>query len=83
LHEAVFAVWVHPQLGLQLSFVQTLPSSQFLGLPPTQTLLEHVSLVVQALPSSHEAVFAVFTQPVDALQLSFVQTLWSLHDLVV
>jgi hypothetical protein len=45
---------------LQLSSVQTLPSLQFLGAPPTQTLFEHLSLVVQALPSLQEFVFAVW-----------------------
>ncbi len=33
--------------------MQAIPSSQLGGTPPTQTPPEHVSLVVQALPSLH------------------------------
>jgi hypothetical protein len=42
-----------------VSNVQTSPSSQFGGAPPTQTLAEQVSLVVQALPSSQGTVLFV------------------------
>jgi hypothetical protein len=52
-------VWVQPVAGVHESFVHTLPSSQFGGGPPTHALLAQVSLVVQAFPSSHEALLAV------------------------
>jgi hypothetical protein len=45
-------------------------------LPPA-----HVSPVVQALPSLHEAVLLVKTQPVAGLQVSVVQTLLSLQTI--
>src|SRR3990172_1205601 len=57
----------------QESVVQQLPSSQFFGVPATQTPPEHVSLTVQALPSSHAAVLLVNTQ-IPATQASSVQT---------
>lgn len=44
-------VWTHPEPGLQVSSVQTLPSSQLTCCPPTQTPPEHVSFVVQGSPS--------------------------------
>jgi hypothetical protein len=52
-HVAVLFVWTHPVTGSQLSSVQTSPSSQFLGGPPTQTVPEHVSETVHTLSSSH------------------------------
>jgi len=42
---------------------------------PAHVPFEHVSFVVQALLSSHEAVLFVCVQPVDVLQPSVVQTL--------
>jgi hypothetical protein len=42
-----------------------------------------VSLPVQALPSSQEAVLFVYTHPVDGSQLSSVQGLLSLHTIAV
>jgi hypothetical protein len=56
---AVLLVCVQPVAGLQASSVQTLPSSQLGGDPPTHTPAEQVSLIVQALPSLHEAVLLV------------------------
>jgi hypothetical protein len=53
--------------------VQEFESSQFGAAPPTQVPPEHVSLVVQALPSLQEAVLLVWTQPVTVLQESLVQ----------
>jgi hypothetical protein len=77
LQESVLPVWAHPDAGTQLSSVQTLWSSQFFGGPPTQTLFEHLSLVVHALPSLQESVLPVWEHPVAGTQLSVVQTLWS------
>jgi hypothetical protein len=59
--------------------VQGLLSLQTGAGPPTQTLLAHLSAVVQALPSSQLAVLAAFTQPVAETQLSSVQGLPSLQ----
>ena len=59
--------------------VQTLPSSQFGGGPPTQDPPEHVSAVVQALASSHGLVLFTFLQPAAGLQESSVQMLPSLQ----
>src|SRR5438876_4045309 len=53
LHGSVLLVCVHPVAGLQPSVVQTLPSSQLGGGPPTQLPPLQVSAVVQAFPSSH------------------------------
>src|SRR5437870_8014027 len=73
LHGAVLFVWTQPVAGLQVSSVQTLPSSQFVAGPPTQPPLLHVSLLVQAFPSLHAAVLRAWTQPVLGLQVSPVQ----------
>src|SRR5207249_861779 len=56
--------WVQPVAGLQLSVVQTFPSSQFGGGPPTHVPPLQVSFVVQALPSLHGAVLFVWVQAV-------------------
>jgi hypothetical protein len=53
LHEPVLLVWTHPDDGLQVSVVQTLPSSHPSAGPPLQAPPPHVSFVVQAFPSSH------------------------------
>jgi hypothetical protein len=53
LHGFVLLTYVQPEAGLQESLVQMLPSSQFSGGPPTHVPTEHVSFVVQALPSLH------------------------------
>src|SRR2546428_395262 len=45
LQEAVLLVWVQPVAGLQVSLVQTLPSSQLGAAPPTQLPPAQVSLV--------------------------------------
>src|SRR5207247_2374856 len=52
-------------------------AAQITGLAPTQTPATHVSLWVQALPSSQETVLGVWTQPDAELQESVVQTLLS------
>jgi hypothetical protein len=75
LQGAVLLACVQPVAGLQASSVQTSPSSQLGAVPPTHTPPEHVSPVVQALPSSQGAVLLVCVQPVAGLQASSVQTL--------
>lgn len=47
----VFAVFTHPVVALHVSFVHTLPSSQFAGVP-LQVPDWQVSLWVHAFPSS-------------------------------
>src|SRR5205809_500697 len=47
LHGAVLFVWTQPVAGLQLSVVQTFPSSQLGAGPPTQVRLLQVSFFVQ------------------------------------
>jgi hypothetical protein len=71
----VLFVFTHPVPESQESSVQTLPSSQFGGAPPTQTPAAQVSFVVQALLSSQGAMLFVFTHPVPASQESSVQIL--------
>ena len=79
LQDAVLFVLTQPVDVLHESFVQTLLSLQFSAGPATQVPLLHVSGVVQAFPSLHEAVLFTWTQPVDVLHESFVQTLLSLQ----
>jgi hypothetical protein len=68
--------------GTQLSSVQGLVSAQFGGAPPWQVPPEHVSAVVQALPSSQAlALFACWQDP--ALHASSVQGLSSLQSVPV
>jgi uncharacterized membrane protein len=84
LHAAVLAVITQPVAGLQLSVVQTFPSSQLsVPVPGWHDPPEQTSPVVQASPSLHAAVLAVITQPVAGLQLSSVQTLVSSQGSVV
>ena len=79
LHDAVLFVLTQPVDVLHESFVQTLLSLQLGAGPPTQRPPAHVSAVVQALPSLHDAVLFVLTQPVAGLHESFVQALLSLQ----
>jgi hypothetical protein len=79
--DAVLFVCTQPLDGLQLSSVQTLPSLQSGGGPPTHDPLAQVSLVVQALPSLHGAVLLVCTQPVWGSHESSVHGLPSSHGL--
>jgi hypothetical protein len=72
-HEAVLLGCTQPVTELHESSVQGLPSSQFVGAPPTQAPPEQESFVVQALPSSHAVELSVCTQPVAQLQESSVQ----------
>jgi hypothetical protein len=79
LHGPVLFTWTQPVDGLHESSVQTLPSSQWSGFPPTQAPPEHISLVVQAFPSLHGLVLLACTQPLAGLHESSVQTLLSLQ----
>ena len=77
---AVLLVCTQPEPGTQESSVHGLLSLQFKAPAPAwQVPPEHVSPVVQALPSSHAAVLFVKTHPVAGTQLSVVQTLLSLQ----
>src|SRR5205807_2291393 len=75
LHGGVLLVCAQPVVGLQLSSVQRLPSSQFGAGPPMHCPPLQASLVVQALPSLQGDVLLVCAQPVAGLQLSSVQGL--------
>ncbi len=79
VHGKILAICTQPVLGSQLSFVQTLPSSQLMEtlrqLPPL-----HLSPLVHALPSSQTIELLPFKQiPVATVQLSVVQGLLSLQ----
>jgi hypothetical protein len=75
----VLSAWLHPVAGRHVSSVQGFLSSQLVGDPPRHVPPEQVSDVVQALPSSHEAVLFVYVQPFAASHESFVHTLPSLQ----
>src|SRR5437867_2028532 len=68
LQGAVLFAWTQPLAGLQESFVQTLPSSQFGGGPPAQLPAAQASFVVQALPSLQGAGLCVWTQALAGVQ---------------
>jgi hypothetical protein len=74
-HEIVLLLCTQPVGGLHVSSVQALPSSQFGAEPPTHAPPEHASPIVQALPSSHDAVLLECTQPDAGLHVSSVQAL--------
>jgi hypothetical protein len=83
-HTLVLAAWTQPVVGLQLSSVQTLPSSQAVGPPDWQAPPTQTSPVVQASPSLHAALlFAKPQTPVCGSQLSSVHTLLSLQTVGV
>jgi hypothetical protein len=65
---------------LQESVVQTFPSSQFAGDPPTQLPPKHASPVVQALPSLQGNVLLTCEQPEAGTHESVVQALLSLQS---
>jgi hypothetical protein len=75
LQANVLLALTHPVAGSQESSVQTFPSSQTGGAPPTQAPALQVSAVVQASPSSQAAVLLVLTHPVAGSQLSSVHEL--------
>jgi hypothetical protein len=80
--QPAIGVFTQPEPALHVSVVQALLSLQLGGVPPVQVPVWHVSAPLQALPSLHEVPFvtAVFTQPVDVLQLSVVHTFASLQS---
>jgi hypothetical protein len=79
LQDAVLLVWTQPYAGSHESSVQGLLSLQLGAAPPWHVPPPQVSLVVQAFPSSQDAVLLVWTQPVAGLQESSVQGLLSLQ----
>ena len=83
LQLTVLFALTQPEDVSQLSVVHALPSTQFLAPPAAQEPLLHVSLMVQALPSSQASVLLVFTQPEPVLQLSVVQALPSSQSLAL
>jgi hypothetical protein len=62
-HGLALGACAHPVAGSHESSVHTFPSSQFGAGPPAQAPPEHVSDVVQALPSSQGAALGVFAHP--------------------
>src|SRR6266849_2108169 len=74
LHGLVLLVCTQPVCVLQVSVVQTLPSSQLGAGPPTHVPLAQVSLVVQAFPSLQGLVLLICVHPLAGLQASVVQT---------
>jgi hypothetical protein len=81
-HGAVLFSYWQPAVGLQLSSVQALPSSQSSAVP-SQVPPAHVSPVVHALPSLQLDVLFVNTQPEPGSQLSLVQGFASLQAIAV
>ena len=79
LQDAVLLVNTQPLPGLQVSLVQTFPSLQASGAPPTHVPPVQVSFVEHALPSLQGLLLLLKTQPLAGLQLSFVQPLLSLQ----
>ena len=74
----LIAVLTHPLTLSHASLVQTVPSSQEMGLP-LQTSPLHVSLAVHASPSLQLPVKTVWVQPLAMSHASLVQTLPSSH----
>ena len=77
LQDAVLALKVHPSAASQPSLVHGLPSLHCKTAPPLHNPPLHTSPVVHALPSEHGSALFVCQQPVVALQLSVVQSVWS------
>jgi hypothetical protein len=79
-HDAVLSVCTQPPAGSQVSSVQGLLSLQSTVRLPAHVPFAHVSLAVQAFPSSQAAVLSVWTHPVAGSQESSVQGLLSLQS---
>src|SRR2546423_810969 len=77
-HGPRLGAWKQPLAGSHESAVEKVPSSPLRRRPPLHRPPDphrQTSLVVQALPSSHGAVFGVWTQPLAGSQESSVQGL--------
>jgi len=80
-HSTLLFECMHPEDGLQVSVVQTFPSSQLKGAPPMQAPAVQTSLVVQISPSSQVATLLTCTHaPVAPSQISSVHGLASLQS---
>src|SRR5207247_9008195 len=77
LHGRALLACSQPVVALQLSSVQTLPSSQLGAGPPTHRPALQVSFSVQAFPSLQAALSLVWAQPVAGLQVAAGQALRS------
>jgi len=77
LQVAVLFSCLQPVMELHESLVQTFPSSQLGGGPPTHNPPEHMSPVVQAFPSLHGLVLFTCLQPHAGSHESSVQPLLS------
>src|SRR6516225_3853702 len=83
LHGEPFGEWTHPEDGLQVSSVQTLPSSQFRGVlwqacePVQCSFSVQRSVSTQSVSLLQQPPMAECWQPVDGAQESAVQALWS------
>src|SRR5207245_11629713 len=67
--------WRRPPAASYQASVRVWLASQLGGAPPAHVPLLQVSAVVQALPSSHEALLFAWTHPLAGSQESFVQGL--------
>jgi hypothetical protein len=76
-HALALAVKTQPVVALQASSVHGLPSAQTRLLPGLHAPPAQVSPTVQTLPSEHDAVLLLWTQPFTGSQLSLVQPLLS------
>ena len=79
LQPSVLLTAAQPVVGLQVSVVQRLPSSQVLAAPGSHAPAVQTSPTVQALPSEHGTLVGVNTQPPASVQVSVVQGLPSLQ----
>jgi len=79
LHERVCGMFTQPLAELQVSSVHWLPSLQSRGPPEMHEPALHMSLTVQALPSSQAIATLTCSQPVATSHESWVQTLPSLQ----
>jgi hypothetical protein len=79
LQAFVLFVNAQPVAGLHVSVVQTLLSLQISAVPPWHVPLEHLSFVVHAFPSLHDAALLACTHPVAGLHESSVHGLKSLQ----
>ena len=79
LHGSVLFMCVQPVAGSHSSVVHGFPSPQPSEPVPSHAPAEHVSPVVHALPSSHDAVLFVKTHPLAGLHESVVHGLPSVQ----